>query len=112
MTYLAIGEAVVIVILLALVCLAAWQTRQITRDLLAERRVGDHFARDLLDRQSQERAEWQTERQLLLNRIQAPELATGQAAAMAIPEPRKAHVSFDDDEDFWAAQEEMSDGSE
>lgn len=77
-------------------------------NLIAERRIQDAFARNLLDRQAEERKAWEVERQLLLNRIQDPELAVGQAAAQSIPEPTRGHVGFDSDEEFWEAQRQMN----
>lgn len=49
---------------------------------------------------TRERREWRSEREKLLDRIQAPELA-----ALPALEP-VAYVAPDDDEGWWAAQEE------
>jgi hypothetical protein len=76
--------------------------------VIGERRLQDVFARNLLDQQSKERERWEAERQLLLQRIQDPQLAVGQAAAMAVPEPTKQHVGFDSDEEWWDAQRQMN----
>ena len=105
----ALGVAGLLVCYLLFLLWKAERAHQQDREaLLAERRLQDVFARDMLPRQSRERDQWMEERQLLLNRIQAPELATGQAAALSMPEPRKVHVGFDSDEEYWAAQREMN----
>lgn len=50
------------------------------------------------------------ERQLLINRIQDPQFAVGQAAAMGmqIPQAGKPYVTADDDQDYWRGQREMA----
>lgn len=48
------------------------------------------------------------ERQLLLTRIQAPEVAVAQTIA---PPEGLQHVPVDDDEAFWAAREEQVNGN-
>ncbi len=48
-----------------------------------------------------ERREWSIERQILCDRIQAPEKAVWRDF-----EPTKQHVTFDSDSEFWEAQRE------
>lgn len=49
-----------------------------------------------------ERREWNDERQILLDRIQAPEVVVARRA----PNPGRQHVRFDDDADFHKATRE------
>lgn len=63
----------------------------------------DELMRTFLDRSEKER-------QLLINRIQDPQFAVGQAAAMGmqIPQAGKPYVTADDDQDYWRGQREMA----
>lgn len=66
----------------------------------------NNFLDGILDRTGKER-------QLLLNRIQDPQFAVGQAAALSVMPGQgmpmtKPFVTADDDADFWKGQREMS----
>ena len=60
---------------------------------------------ELLNAQGQERTEWAAERRDLNNRIQVPEAAPFMDTSEA---PTQQHVTFDDDEAFHQAMEEMT----
>lgn len=81
--------------------------------MMREERAGflaqvERMTRFHLDKMEAQAVRAEKERQLLANRIQDPQFAVGQAAAMAMtPEPSKPYVGFEDDQDYWKSQREM-----
>jgi serine phosphatase RsbU (regulator of sigma subunit) len=96
--------------LVAIAGLQAWQQdRREKRHAIELQRGREERARLLEAYQKREQG-FERERQLLLNRIQAPETAVAQAQVLELPDTLP-YVPFEDDEAFFEADQERRRGS-